>query len=113
MSPVPYPSIVRRIMHAMVCSRQDTSHDISVVSRYMHNLIKVHWQAVNWTLWYFRGTSIGLMRHIDDEKGCELVGYSNSYFTGNLDCRRSLTGCMFSLLDCVISWKASLQPTVA
>jgi hypothetical protein len=44
-------------MYAMVCSRPDLSHDMSVVSRYMANPGKEHWQAVQWILRYLRGSS--------------------------------------------------------
>lgn len=41
MSHVPYSNAVGSIMCAMVCTRSDISHAISVVSP-----VKVHWQAV-------------------------------------------------------------------
>jgi hypothetical protein len=44
-------------MYAMVCSRPNLSHANSVVSRYMANLGKEHWQAVQWVLRYLRGSS--------------------------------------------------------
>jgi len=37
MSHVPYSSAVGSLMYAMVCTRPDLSHAVSVVSRYMHN----------------------------------------------------------------------------
>ena len=42
-----------------------------------------------------------------------LSGYVDSDFTGDLDRRRSLTGYIFSIGGCAVSWKATLQPTVA
>lgn len=44
-------------MYAMVCTHPDIAHGVSVVSRYMANLGKEHWQAVKWILRYLRGTS--------------------------------------------------------
>jgi len=46
MSRVPYSSAVGSLMYAMVCSRPDLSHALSVVSRYMANPGKEHWKAV-------------------------------------------------------------------
>ena len=61
-SHVPYSSVVGSIMYAMVCTRPDISHVVSVVSRYMANPGKEHWQAVKWILQYLRGTAnIGLV----------------------------------------------------
>ena len=48
MSNVPYSSAVGSLMYAMVCTRPDLSHVMSVVSRYMHNPGKDHWEAVKW-----------------------------------------------------------------
>ena len=50
MSNVPYSSVVGSLMYAMVCTRPDVSHAVSVVSRYMHNPGKDHWEAVKWIL---------------------------------------------------------------
>ena len=57
MSCVPYANIKRCLMYAMVCTRLDISHAIGVVSKYMENPGKEHWNAVKWVLWYIRGTS--------------------------------------------------------
>ena len=43
----------------------------------------------------------------------EIVGYVDSDYAGDLDKRRSLTGYVFTLCGSVISWKATLQSTVA
>ena len=40
MSKVPYSSVVGSLMYAMVCSRLDLAYAMSLVSRYMSNLIK-------------------------------------------------------------------------
>ncbi|KAG8497793.1 hypothetical protein CXB51_007423 [Gossypium anomalum] len=42
-----------------------------------------------------------------------VIGYVDVDFTGDLDRRRSLTGYVFTIEGCVISWKAILQTTVA
>ena len=51
MSLVPYVSAVGSlIMYAMVCTRLNISHAISVVSRYIGNPSKMHSHAVKWIL---------------------------------------------------------------
>ncbi|PHT39087.1 hypothetical protein CQW23_22660 [Capsicum baccatum] len=42
-----------------------------------------------------------------------LIGYVDSDFTGDNDKRRSLTDYIFTIGSCAISWKATLQTTVA
>ena len=62
MSHVPNASAVKSIMYAMVYTRPNISHAISVVSRNIDHLGKIHWQAVKWILRYLIGTShIGLV----------------------------------------------------
>src|SRR3954465_3633416 len=42
-----------------------------------------------------------------------IIGFVDSDYAGGLDKRRSLTGYLFTLSGSVISWKATLQNTVA
>jgi hypothetical protein len=44
MSRVPYSSTIGTLMYAMVCTRPDISHTVGVVSRYMNNPGKEHWE---------------------------------------------------------------------
>jgi hypothetical protein len=57
MSRVPYSSAVGSLMYAMVCTRPDIAHAVGVVSRYMKNPGKEHWEAVKWIPRYLRGTT--------------------------------------------------------
>ncbi|KAG8492605.1 hypothetical protein CXB51_010032 [Gossypium anomalum] len=86
MSHVSYSSAVGSIIYAMVYSRPDLSYAVSAVSRYMANLGKEHWKAVQWILRYLRGTTDVCLQ-----------------FRRTKD--RVIGGC-------AISWKATLQTTV-
>jgi hypothetical protein len=46
MSKVPYASAIGSLMYAMVCTRPDIAHAVGVVSRYMSNPGKQHWETV-------------------------------------------------------------------
>ena len=111
MSRVPYSSAVGSLMYAMVCSRLDLSHALSVVSRFMANPGKEHWRAVQWIFRYLRVTSNACLQFGKSRDG--LVGYVDSDYAGDLDKRRSLTGYVFIIGGCAVSWKGSLQATVA
>ena len=52
MSTIPYSSVVGSLMYAMVCTRPDIAHSVGVVSRYLSNPGKVHWDAVKWIFRY-------------------------------------------------------------
>ena len=111
MAKTPYASAVGSIMYAMLCTRPDLAHAVSVVSRYMANPGKEHWQAVKWTLRYLSGTASTCL-----EFGCSsvgLCGYVDSDYAGDIDSRRSTSGYIFMFGGCAVSWKACLQATVA
>jgi len=42
-----------------------------------------------------------------------LQGYVDADYVGDLDQRRSMRGYVFTVAECVISWKAELQDTIA
>ncbi|GKV26776.1 hypothetical protein SLEP1_g36011 [Rubroshorea leprosula] len=114
MAHVPSASAVGSLMYAMVCTRPDISHVVNVVSRYMANPGKGHWEAMKWILWYLRGTvDVGLVYDRSVDPSGNVVRFVNSDFTGDLDKRRSTTRYVFTLSGCAISWKATLQSTVA
>ena len=111
MAKVPYSSAVGSLMYAMVCTRPDLAHAVSVVSRFMANPGKEHWLAVKRIFRYLRGTSdVGLIYGGDTE--CLVTGYSDSDYAGDVDSRRLMTAYVFTLGHSVVSWKATLQPTV-
>ena len=56
MEAIPYSSAVGSLMYAMVCTRPDIAHAVGVVSRFLSNLGKEHWEAVKWILRYLKGT---------------------------------------------------------
>ncbi|KAE8713420.1 hypothetical protein F3Y22_tig00110210pilonHSYRG00105 [Hibiscus syriacus] len=76
---VPYASAVGSLMYAMVCTRPDISQAVGVVSRYMHDPGKEHWQAVKWILRYILNTvDVGLVFQQDKQDGQCVVGYCDS-----------------------------------
>ncbi|KAJ4717199.1 Retrovirus-related Pol polyprotein from transposon TNT 1-94 [Melia azedarach] len=110
-SRVPYASAVGSLMYAMVCSRPDLAQSVSVVSRFMGEPGKEHWQAVKRIFRYLKGTfDVGLIYGGDTQ--CLVTGFLDSDYAGDVDSRRSMTGYVFTLGSSVVSWKATLQPTV-
>ena len=46
MTQVPYQSVVGSLMYAMVCTRPDIAQAVGVLSCYMSNIGRAHWDAV-------------------------------------------------------------------
>jgi hypothetical protein len=62
---------------------------------------------------YLRGTiDVGLVYDRGNGISSSVIGYVDSDYAGDLDKRRSLTGFVFTLSGCAISWKATLQSIV-
>ncbi|CAL1406992.1 unnamed protein product [Linum trigynum] len=111
MSRVPYASAVGNLVYAMVCTRPDLAHVVTVVSRFMIQPGKEHWQAVKRIFQYLKGTpDMGISFGSDTE--CLVSGYSDSDYAGDFDTRRSMSGYVFTLGSSVVSWKATLQSAV-
>ena len=69
---------------------------------------------MKWILHYLRGTSnVGLIFDRNHNTSNSIVGYVDSNYAGDLDKRRSLIGYIFTLSGSAISWKATLQSTIA
>ena len=107
MTRVPYASVVGSLMYAMVCTRSDLSQAVSMISRYMHDSEKGHWEAVKWVLRYIKCTiDVGLVFEKDFIEKQECIGYVDSDYAGDLDKRRSITGYVFILSQAPVSWRS-------
>jgi hypothetical protein len=111
MSRVPYSSAIGSLMYAMVCTRPNIAHVVGVVSKYMKNIGKEHWEALKWILMYLRGTAI----HALCFEGSDtfLQGYVDSDMVGDKDSRRSTIGYVFTIGGTKVSWISKLQKVVA
>ncbi|KAD4889451.1 hypothetical protein E3N88_21524 [Mikania micrantha] len=111
MAKVPYASAVGSLMYAMVCTRPDIAHAVGLVSRYMSNSGKEHWEAVKWLLRYLKGTSkMGLCFK---GKDTVLRGYTDADLGGCKELYKSTTGYVFSMGGTAVSWMSRLQRSVA
>ena len=91
---VPYAPAFGSLMYAMVATQLDISHDVGVVSRFMHNPGRSHWNAVNHVFRYLAGTKdYDILFGPNSTLG--IVGYIDSDFAGCVDNRKSTTGYCF------------------
>ena len=98
MTHVSYASTVGSLMYAMVCAKSDFLQADSLISRYMHDPDKGHWEAVKQVLQYVKGTiDIYLVFEKDSTGKQECVRYVDFDYAIDLDKRRSITGYVFTL----------------
>ncbi|PHT29520.1 hypothetical protein CQW23_30890 [Capsicum baccatum] len=77
----------------------------------MENPGKEHWKAVQWIFRYLHRSVDVYLQFGQNRNG--VIGYIDSDFEGAHDKRRSLIDYVLSIGGCVISWKATLQSTIA
>ncbi|GJY15046.1 retrovirus-related pol polyprotein from transposon TNT 1-94 [Tanacetum coccineum] len=111
MAKVPYASAVGSVMYTMVCTRPDIAHAVGVVSRFMSNPGREHWEAVKWLLRYLKGTSKTTLCF--SRKEVVLEGFSDSDYGGCLDSGKSTTGYVFTVGGTAVSWMSRIQKCVA
>ncbi|KAE8715220.1 Heat shock 70 kDa protein 15 [Hibiscus syriacus] len=108
MSRVPYASAVGSLMFVMICTRPDIAQAVGVVSRYMANPCKEHWNTVKKILRYIKGTSNVALCY----GGSNLLinGYVDSDYAGDLDKSKSTTGYVFKVVGgAVEEWTVDMQ----
>ena len=91
-------------MYAIVCTRPDLLQVISMISRYMHDPGRGHWEAVKWVPQYIKGTiDVGLVFEKDSMGKQKCVRYVDSDYAGDLDKRRSTTRYVLTLSQVPVS----------
>ncbi|GJV04859.1 hypothetical protein Tco_1338428 [Tanacetum coccineum] len=101
-------------MYLMVCTRPDIAYAVSIVSRYLTNQDKTHWEAVKWILNYLKGTAnVGLVYAREQGKHVDVDCFIDADYAKDPNKGRSITPFVFMVHGCVVSWKAKLQPVVA
>ncbi|KAK1692240.1 hypothetical protein QYE76_008937 [Lolium multiflorum] len=112
MSNIPYASAVGSIMYAMLCTRPDIAHAVSLTSRYQSDPGMEHWTAVKNILKYLKRTKDMFLCYGGDQ---ELVvnGYTDASWNTDPDDSKSQSGYVFILNGAAVSWASSKQCTVA
>ena len=110
MTHVPYANIIGSLMYAIMCTRSDLSQAVSMVSRYMHDLGRGHWEAVKQILRYIRGGTIDIgFKFKKDVAGkLECIEHVDFDYAGDLDKRWSTTDYVFILSQVLVSWHSNL-----
>ena len=111
MSQVPYASVVGSLMSTMICTRPDIAHVVGVVSQYMANPGREHWNIVKRILRYIKWSiNVALCYRGPD---FTIRGYVDLNYASDLDKSKSTTRYVFTLASRDVSWVSKLQSIVA
>ena len=111
MTLVPYASTIGVLMYAMVCTRPDIAHAVGVVSRYMANPGKEHWEALKWLLRYLRGTSSTSLCF--GKVKVTLQGFVDADLGGDVDSNKSTSRYIYTIGETTVSWMSSIKKCVS
>jgi phosphoribosylanthranilate isomerase len=96
-----YQSIVKSLMYIMLKTRFEIIYFISMISRYVFNLIQIHWQAFKRIFRYLRETY--QMKLIFRETLKFLKNYTHSNWTKNQNIKQFIFEYAFNVNNDVIN----------
>jgi hypothetical protein len=110
----PYRSAIGSLMYAAISTRPDLSHSVNYLSRFMNNYGQPHWKAVQRVIRYLNSTKDAVLK-IEGKQFSQLVTsvYVDANWAGDLDDRKSTTGYVIKINNCIINWVSKKQTTIA
>ena len=112
MNNIPYASAIGSIMYAMLCTRPDIAHAVSLTSRYQSDPGMEHWIAVKNILKYLNRTKDMVLSYGGDEQ-LVVNGYTDASWNTDPDDSKSQSGYVFILNGAAVSWRSAKQSVVA
>jgi hypothetical protein len=97
----------------LVHTRPDLAYSVGYVRRFLQRPTTEHEQAVKRIVHYVAGTLDHDLYYPRCPGEAHLVGYSDSDHAGDIDTSKSISGILFFLDKCHISWQSIKQQVVA
>lgn len=104
---MPYSSAIGSLMHTTMRTRSNITHAVGVVSIYLSNPSKEHWNIVKWILRYLRGI-FKISFYFESGKP-QLIDYTDVHIARDIDFKKSTFGYLITFLGRAISWQLKLQ----
>jgi glutathione peroxidase-family protein len=99
--------MMKSLMYIMLKIRSNIIYFISMINRYVFNLIQTHWQAIKRTFRYLRRTH--QLKLMFREALKSLKSYTNSNWTKNQDIKWSISKYALNVDNDVINWFSKRQ----
>jgi hypothetical protein len=107
----PFQEVMGSLLYLAINTRPDIAYAVSMLCRFNNNPTFSACRCAVRLLYYVRRTVDYGIKYSGDQLNPE--GWSDSDFGGDLDTRRSRTGCMFRMANGPVSWNSTLQQTLA
>ena len=106
-----YQQAIGCLTYVSTSTRPDIAAAVGTLSQHMAQPSVDHWTGVKRILRYIKGTlDFGLKFSAGDGV---LTGFSDADWAGDPDTRRSVSGYVFQIGDCAVSWSSKKQNSVA
>ena len=96
----------------MTCTRPDISFSIGVLARFMQQPREMHWRYVKRLLKYIKTTRNYCLIY-RKTNNFNLTGYTDSDYAGDIEERKSTSGHVYKVGECLISWNSNRQQIVS
>ena len=97
-------------MYAILCTRSDIAHAVSVTSRYQSNPDEEYWTSVKCILKYLRRTKDMLLIFGNGE--LQVQRYTDLNFMSDVDDRKLIFESLFVCNGGAVNWKNSKQTVI-
>ena len=108
-----YQQQVGSLIYLATKTRPDIAYAVNRCARYMSNPDLTHFRALD-RIWKYlnKYPNIGTY-YLCNKSFLELLGYTDADWGGDINSRKSTSGFLFLVNNCIISWLSMLQKTVA
>jgi hypothetical protein len=117
MNEVPYAQAVGALMYAAMGTRPDIIYSTTALSQFLQCPTRLHWVALKRVLRYLKGTQQAQLVYHPTAGSAQyplaVHGYSDSDWGNDVNDRRSVTGWVFLLYGCAVSWQSRKQRSTA
>lgn len=105
--------IIGSLMYAMLGSRPDLSVSVNILIRYQSKASKELLNNLKIVLRYIKGTVELNLVFSKNNSDIKLIGYADADWGGDQTDRKSTTGYIFFVNECLVSWSTKKQISVA
>ncbi|XP_074353053.1 secreted RxLR effector protein 161-like [Apium graveolens] len=109
--PTFYRSFVGSLMY-LTATRPDITYGVSLISKFIEQPKKTHWEAGKRILRYVRGT-LGDGLYYQKANNSKVLGYCDSDWAASVDDSKSTSENVFFVGSCAIKWISKKQQVVA
>ena len=110
-SRIPYSEAIRSLLWAVIVSRPDAAYVVGVLSQFVQNPNRIHWEAVKRVIVYLRSTK-NLWLTFGEVSDRTVVGYCDTDWASQPH-RHSISGYSFHVGDGAVTWSSKKQQIVA